>query len=459
LRGPFEPAMTVAIEYFDDIGKLQADPRATLALAQAHAPFDRPEWWALLQRECGIDPIVALAVYGERALVWPLARTGRSSRSLANFYSFTARPLASGPDALAELIAPLARDLRRRFSRLTLDRLPVESGVVEPLCEALRVAGWSVSCEQDDTNHWLDVDGRTFEDYFAARPGRLRTTIARKGRKVVTETTRFVDDARWRSYEDIYRASWKPEEASFSFWRAFAEAEAAEGRLRFGFAYDSDERPIAAQLWTVEHATAYIHKLAHLPDAERLSPGSVLTATMMRDAIDEDHVKTVDFGTGDDGYKRDWMEGARPRYRIEAHDPRHWRNWPVLVRNALKARLAGGEKGGYRPANAAEGAPMATSHATENAIESAIDDPVDAKLRQVLADILALDAERVAAFDAETGLFGHLPELDSQAVATLLTEIEDRFGIVIDDEDVDGEMLETFGGLRDFVRAKCAAAA
>ncbi|PIW55144.1 MAG: acyl carrier protein [Sphingomonadales bacterium CG12_big_fil_rev_8_21_14_0_65_65_10] len=102
---------------------------------------------------------------------------------------------------------------------------------------------------------------------------------------------------------------------------------------------------------------------------------------------------------------------------------------------------------------------MATSHATENAIESAIDDPVDAKLRQVLADILALDAERVAAFDAETGLFGHLPELDSQAVATLLTEIEDRFEIVIDDEDVDGEMLETFGGLRDFVRAKCAAAA
>ncbi|WP_188643128.1 acyl carrier protein [Blastomonas marina] len=102
---------------------------------------------------------------------------------------------------------------------------------------------------------------------------------------------------------------------------------------------------------------------------------------------------------------------------------------------------------------------MATSHATENAIESAIDDPVGAKLRQVLADILALDAERVAAFDAETGLFGHLPELDSQAVATLLTEIEDRFGIVIDDEDVDGEMLETFGGLRDFVRAKCAAAA
>ncbi|MXP09217.1 acyl carrier protein [Pseudoblastomonas halimionae] len=87
------------------------------------------------------------------------------------------------------------------------------------------------------------------------------------------------------------------------------------------------------------------------------------------------------------------------------------------------------------------------------------DDAIDTRLRAVLADVLGLDAERVAAFDADTGLFGHLPELDSQAVATLLTEIEDRFGIVIDDEDVDGEMLETYGGLRSFVRAKCDAAA
>jgi acyl carrier protein len=43
-------------------------------------------------------------------------------------------------------------------------------------------------------------------------------------------------------------------------------------------------------------------------------------------------------------------------------------------------------------------------------------------------------------FTARTGLFGHLPELDSMAVAGLLTEIEDRLGIVIDDDEVDGEM-------------------
>lgn len=450
--------MTVAIEYFDDIGKLQADPRVAAALAQARNPFERPEWWALLQRHCDIFPFIAVASEGRRALVWPLARAGRGATSLANFYSFTARPLASGAEALGDLLEPLARDLRGRFSQLTIKRLPVEDAIAAPICDALRAAGWSVSCAQDDTNHWLDVAARDFGTYLASRPGRLRTTLARKSKKIDTEILHFVDDARWRAYEEIYAASWKPEEASLSFWRAFAEHEATAGRLRFGIARDGT-RAVAAQIWTVEHGTAFIHKLAHLPEADRLSPGSVLTAALMHHAIEDDHVHTVDFGTGDDSYKRDWMDATRPRFGIAAYDPRDWRNWPVLVRNALKARLAGGEKAGYRPANTAQGAPMATSHATENAIATATGDPVDAKLREVLVDILAIDLECVAAFDGDTGLFGHLPELDSQAVATLLTEIEDRFEIVIDDEDVDGEMLETFGGLRSFVRAKCAPAA
>ena len=79
---------------------------------------------------------------------------------------------------------------------------------------------------------------------------------------------------------------------------------------------------------------------------------------------------------------------------------------------------------------------------------------VDASLRAVLVDILGLDADRVADFDRDTGLFGHLPELDSMAVATLLTEIEDRLHITIEDDEVDGEMLETYGALLAFVEAK-----
>lgn len=75
-------------------------------------------------------------------------------------------------------------------------------------------------------------------------------------------------------------------------------------------------------------------------------------------------------------------------------------------------------------------------------------------VRAVLVDVLALDRDRVAGFTAETALFGSLPELDSMAVAGLLTEIEDRLHIIIDDDEVDGEMLESFGALVAFAEKK-----
>jgi acyl carrier protein len=81
---------------------------------------------------------------------------------------------------------------------------------------------------------------------------------------------------------------------------------------------------------------------------------------------------------------------------------------------------------------------------------SAISDIV----RDVLRDVLSIDAQRAAAFDDDTLLFGALPELDSMAVAGLLTELEDRLGIIIDDDDVDGDLLATFGSLSDYALRK-----
>lgn len=75
-------------------------------------------------------------------------------------------------------------------------------------------------------------------------------------------------------------------------------------------------------------------------------------------------------------------------------------------------------------------------------------------VRAVLSDVLGISRERAATFTAETGLFGSLPELDSMAVAGLLTEMEDRLGITIDDDEVDGEMLESFGSLVAFAIRK-----
>ncbi|WP_374386268.1 acyl carrier protein [Sandaracinobacter sp.] len=76
----------------------------------------------------------------------------------------------------------------------------------------------------------------------------------------------------------------------------------------------------------------------------------------------------------------------------------------------------------------------------------------------VLAGALSLADDVASGLTRDTLLFGNLPELDSMAVATVLTALEDRFGILIDDDEVSGELFESVGTLADFVAAKLAAA-
>lgn len=79
---------------------------------------------------------------------------------------------------------------------------------------------------------------------------------------------------------------------------------------------------------------------------------------------------------------------------------------------------------------------------------------VEHTVRSVLHDVLGISEERLVLFDEATPLFGALPELDSMAVAGLLTELEDRLGIIIEDDDVDGETFETLGSLVRFATDK-----
>ncbi|MBC7603989.1 MAG: acyl carrier protein [Ramlibacter sp.] len=76
-----------------------------------------------------------------------------------------------------------------------------------------------------------------------------------------------------------------------------------------------------------------------------------------------------------------------------------------------------------------------------------------AEVKLVLDEILSLDG-RAAVFTRETHLLGAIPELDSMAVVTVITTLEERFGIVVDDDEMDGSIFATVGTLADFVSAK-----
>ena len=75
---------------------------------------------------------------------------------------------------------------------------------------------------------------------------------------------------------------------------------------------------------------------------------------------------------------------------------------------------------------------------------------------RVVDEVLSLNG-RSAAFNRNTPLLGAVPELDSMAVITLITTLEDQFGLVVDDDDIDGATFATVGSLTDFVSGKLVA--
>ncbi len=329
------------VEYHADLKQVQSDAQLCALLGDSvqSAPFDRLAWWQGLTEHCGVEPLLAVARDGEGVAVLPLRRSSPGYEALANWYSFRFRPVLSRGSDAAGLLTAIAGSLAPRARRLTLSGVAAEDGSAMLLRCAFEDAGWLVFSDVCDINHILFLNGRKSSDYFDSRPGPLRTTLRRKSGKVATQILDYFDAASWADFEDVYRESWKPAEGSPDFLRSFAEAEGAAGRLRLGIAR-TQGRVVAAQLWTVEGNTAFIHKLAHREAAKALSPGTVLSAALFEHTIDRDQVALIDFGTGDDPYKRDWMEQTRPRYRLEILRPRHPANWPFIAR-AFASRLAG----------------------------------------------------------------------------------------------------------------------
>lgn len=327
--------------YHADLREVQADPAlaALLGRSPTSAPFDRLEWLALLAEHClpGTPCKLAVARDGDALAVLPFRTGPGGAAPIGTWYSFFVRPLTNDPARAPALFEALARSLAPTGAA---HLAPMPEAEATALAKAFRAAGWIGVAEPCDTNHILELKGRSFTEYWASRPGQLRETVRRKTArgKVSLRIESAFSDTAWAAYEAIYAKSWKPEEGNPAFLRAFAQAEAAAGALRMGIA-EIDGEPVAAQFWTVEGGTAWIHKLAHDEAHRAHSPGTLLTAALFRHVIDEDRAHTVDFGTGNDPYKRDWMEAQRPRFALQFYRPAAVGHWPALARLAARRML------------------------------------------------------------------------------------------------------------------------
>ena len=78
---------------------------------------------------------------------------------------------------------------------------------------------------------------------------------------------------------------------------------------------------------------------------------------------------------------------------------------------------------------------------------------VQQEVLRILDEVLSLGG-RAKSFSPDTPLLGAIPELDSMAVVTLITSLEEQLGIVVDDDDIDGATFATMESLSAFVGAK-----
>jgi hypothetical protein len=274
----------------------------------------------------------------------------RVLQSLTNYYTpFFSPILSSDTEHLDEIIRTLVSALwddRHSFDVFELRCMDPATAAYPLLIQALQQAGLVVQAYFQFGNWYLEVNGRSYAEYFASLSSVLKKNIPYQTRRL--ERTHRVDirliagkdglEQALNDYERVYNASWRNQERYPDFIRGLAETTVGIGNLRLGLLY-VDEVPAAVQFWLVHGGGASIYKIAYDDHYAKLSLGTVLTAHMMQHMIDVEKVTVVDYLSGDDDYKKDWMSHRRERWGILAINPNSIRGAMQVVRH-VGGRLA-----------------------------------------------------------------------------------------------------------------------
>ncbi|OSM02163.1 GNAT family N-acetyltransferase [Magnetofaba australis] len=203
---------------------------------------------------------------------------------------------------------------------LTLDLLDRHDPTTQALQAALEAAGFLCHPRFQHVNWIHPVGGQSFKQYMAGRPGRVRSTIARKGRKLARERKHQIRlygseelPEFLTHYHAIHRGSWKSREPLDDHLADMLDALASRGWLRAAL-LTIDGHAAAAQIWFIAHGRASIFRLVYDEAWREYSPGTLLTAYMMELAIDREGVMELDYLYGNDPYKQEWMSQRCERW-------------------------------------------------------------------------------------------------------------------------------------------------
>lgn len=274
-----------------------------------------------------------------------LVEQRRCVESLSNYYSGLYGPTSGAHSVASADWLKAVQTVRARCAPVywRLHPLDAQAPWVAELTSAMQAAGYWTDRYFCFGNWFQPVPPGGFDAYWAARPSALRNTVARARKRldkrgswrleIVTQPGPGLEAA-IEAYVSVYSRSWKTPEPNPLFMPSLMRLAAGQGWLRLGLVW-VDGAPVAAQLWLVAGGKANIFKLAYVQGQEKLSAGSILTAELMRHVMDVDGVREVDFLSGDDAYKADWMAQRRERIGLVAFDRRHWRGWLAALRHRL----------------------------------------------------------------------------------------------------------------------------
>ncbi len=281
----------------------------------------------------------------------PVDSTPRPQRftGLANYYTPLFQPWVCADLESASLgMKLIAKELcaNHSWSRISLTPIDARNPVWQSFRDEMHNQGMYSYVENDVANWTVSVSGMSYTSYMQQRASRVRNTIKRRAKKLQQCTaTRFelVTSeeglaAALDAYETIYGKSWKHVEAYPAFIRELASMCARRNWLRLGLLH-VDDCPAAAQFWIVSHGVASIFKLAYDPAFEEFSVGTLLMTNMLQRVIDVDHVDTIDFLTGDDAYKKDWMTDRGERQTLLLLSPATIDGFSGVARNEFKHML------------------------------------------------------------------------------------------------------------------------
>jgi hypothetical protein len=267
---------------------------------------------------------------------------GKAIRGLTSPFT-TLFSLPLGHDEEARLFGKLLAG--KIGASLRLDALDGAVSTIAALQEGLTAGGLAVLRFRHFANWFEHI--QDFAGYWDARGSKLKSTVKRKIAPLLREDRlRFalIDlAARSREGRDVYNAiyakSWKPAEPHPGFIDALLERLGPSGIARLAVAR-IDGQPAAAQIWLVQDGRATIFKLAHDPAFDRQSPGTLLTHWVLSQLHDQSGVREVDFGRGDDSYKRQWLSSTRDRVGLLAANPSTLKGLATILFDILPSKFA-----------------------------------------------------------------------------------------------------------------------